>query len=442
MKHRFGIHTSITLVVGSMIGTGVFVSLGYQLVEFHSGFAIASLWILGGICALCGAVCYSELASALPRSGGEYNYLREIFHPAVGFIAAWISVTVGFSAPTALVALTFGAYMKAAVDWVDPQFAAIGLIVITTGLHMVSHRSSGSFHASFTYLKVALIVVFCVAVLALTDTPQSVSYWPRPGDWQLFAGAGFAVSLIFVNYAYLGWNATNYVSEEFNHPSKTISHALVIGTLMVLGVYLLLNFTFLYAAPISALEGQEEIGHITATFAFGEDGAMLMSILIAFFLISTLSGLILAGPRVLSRVGDDYTALSWLARKNKREMPSNAILVQSVLAVAIILTGTFDSILVTASLALSPSLFATVLACMWLRHKTGSTNAYRMPFYPLPPIIFLVVTGWMMIYVAWSRWIEGVIAIAMIGVGLILYLILTWLQSRRIHTDGDASVSP
>lgn len=431
MKQKYGIHTSISLVVGSMIGTGVFVSLGYQLLEFQSGFVLAVLWVLGGICALCGAVCYSELASALPRSGGEYNYLRETFHPAAGFVAAWISVTVGFSAPIAVVALTFGAYTQAALDWVDPQIAAIGLIVVTTCLHMFSHRSSGGFHTSVTYLKIVVIVVFCFVVMWFVEAPQPMSYAPQSADWRLFASSGFAVSLIYVNYAYMGWNATNYVSEEFNQPAKTISRSLTIGTLLVIAVYLLLNFTFLYAAPVSEIQGNEEVAHIASTFAFGTNGAALMSCLIAFFLISTLSGLVLAGPRVLSRIGDDYGVLSWLANRGKRDIPTNAILVQSVLALGIILTGTFDSIIVTASLVLALSLFATVLACMWRRYKYGPPERYQMPFYPLPPILFLLVTGWTMVYAAWDRWVEGVIAVSMVGIGLALFFTLTRLERNQ-----------
>ena len=430
MDQKFGIHTAITLVAGSMIGTGVFVSLGFQLVEFHSGFVIAALWILGGICALCGALCYSELAVALPKSGGEYNYLRETFHPAIGFVAAWISVTVGFAGPIALVALAFGKYFHASFPLIDPQWAAIALIILATGIHMHSHRSSGGFQTMFTYLKIALIGLFCIATWVFVKNPQSISFAPKLNDITLFASSGFAVSLIYVNYAYLGWNASTYVAEEIANPAKTISRALLIGTSLVIVLYLMLNYTFLYAAPAAAMEGKEEIGYVVAQYAFGEVGATLISLLIALLLISTLSAMVLSGPRVLSRVGADYPVVGWLANTNKRGIPVIAIGIQSGLALAIILTSTFDSLLVTASLLFGPSMFAACLACMWRRWKYGPPDRYRMPLYPLPPLLFLVVNGWMMAYVAWDRWIEGVIAISMITIGFALYLLLNQFNKR------------
>ncbi|MCY3859631.1 MAG: amino acid permease [Gammaproteobacteria bacterium] len=438
MKQRFGTATAFAIVVGSMVGTGVFTSLGFQLAEFESGFALMFLWILGGICAFCGAVSYCELAASIPRSGGEYTFLGEAFHPAVGFTAGWISFTVGFSAPAALVAMTFGAYLEASLGWLNPKYAGIGLIVVVTALHGYSHRSSGGFQTSFTLAKIALILLFCGAAYVLVSTPQEISFLPQWTDLRLVVSGGFAVSLIYVNYAYAGWNATTYVTEEFNQPTRAINHALMAGTGTVLILYLLLNGTFLTVAPVDAMKGEVEVGFIAAKFAFGDIGAQLMSLMLAIILVSTLSAMILAGPRVLSRIGNDYPVLGWLGRTNRHEVPTIAIATQSILAVIFILTGTFEDILVFAGLLLGVSAFSTVSASIWMRVKRGKPTGYRMPFFPLPPIVFLVVTGWAIAYTFVIRLLEGVFAAGMIAVGLGLYLLVRYV-TKRSYTDVKTS---
>ena len=439
MKQRFGTLTAFAIVVGSMVGTGVFTSLGFQLAEFESGFALMFLWVLGGICAFCGAVSYCELASSIPRSGGEYTFLREAFHPSVGFIAGWISFTVGFSAPAALVAMTFGAYLEASLGWINPKFASIGLIVVVTALHGYSHQSSGGFQTSFTIVKIALILLFCGTAYMLATTVQQVSFVPQWTDLNLVLSGGFAVSLIYVNYAYAGWNATTYVTEEFNQPTRAINRALMAGTCTVLVLYLLLNGTFLTIAPADAMKGEVEVGFIAAKFAFGEIGAQLMSLMIAVILISTLSAMILAGPRVLSRIGNDYPVLGWLGRTNRHNVPAVAIATQSTLAITFILTGTFEDILVFAGLLLGVSAFSAVTASMWMRMRRGKPSGYLMPFYPLPPIVFLIVTGWAIGYTFVERVFEGVFAVVMIAIGGSLYLLVNYANKKNLTGGKNRS---
>ena len=441
MKQRFGTATAFAIVVGSMVGTGVFTSLGFQLAEFESGFALMLLWVVGGICAFCGAVSYCELAAAIPRSGGEYTFLGEAFHPSVGFIAGWISFTVGFSAPAALVAMTFGAYVQASIGWINPSLAGIGLILFVTALHAYSHQSSGSFQTSFTLVKIVLIVLFCGAAIALIAEPQPISFVPKWTDLGLVASGGFAVSLIYVNYAYAGWNATTYVIEEFDQPTRAINRALMAGTGTVLVLYLLLNGTFLTVAPADAMKGKEEVGFVAATYAFGDIGAHLMSLMIAIILVSTLSAMILAGPRVLSRIGKDYPVLGWIGRTNRHDVPAIAIATQSTLAIIFILTGTFDSILVFAGLLLGVSAFSTVSASIWMRIKRGKPKHYRMPLYPIPPLVFLLVTGWAIAYTAVVRSMEGLFAAGMVACGLSLYLTVRFVNQRRYPTS-EKSTNP
>ncbi|MYD42471.1 MAG: amino acid permease [Gammaproteobacteria bacterium] len=431
MKQKFGVATAHALVIGSIVGTGVFTSLGFQLLEFDTGFVLMLLWVLGGLCAFCGSVCYCELSARLPRSGGEYNFLTGAFHPAIGFVAGWLSFTIGFAAPAALVAMTFGAYLEAGLPWVDPQYASIALVVIVTAVHAHSHRASGGLQTSFTFVKVGFILLVCIAAWLLVHEFQPVSFVPMAADIGFIVSGGFAVSLIYVNYAYAGWNAMTYVSEELEQPTQTINRALMLGVGTVVVLYLVLNATFLLVAPIDAMRGEVEVGYIVARHAFGEQGAWLISIALAVLLISTLSAFILAGPRVLSRIGSDYPVLGWLAKTNARSVPAIAVAMQSTLTLVFLLTGTFETILIFAGLILGISSFATVCAACWLRYRLGPPVDYQMPLYPLPAVVFLSVMGWTIIYATAERVIEGLLSIAMIALGFMLYAATRLMNAKR-----------
>lgn len=434
---RYSTSTSIAIVIGNMVGTGVFTSLGFQLLEFDSGFLLMLLWVIGGITALAGALTYSELAARLPNSGGEYNYLKEIFHPSIGFVAGWVSVTIGFSAPVALVAITFGTYLSAAVDWVDPTIAGIVLILVATMLHVTNYATSSGFQTLFTFLKVILIAVFCGVAWFVAPEIQPISFVPAPSDFTLLISGGFAVALIFVNYAYLGWNATTYVAEEFDNPKRAMSLALLFGTLIVMMLYLLLNFTFLSVAPISALKGELEVGYIASQYAFGKQGAVVMALILAFLLISTISAMTLAGPRALHRIGRDFSVLRWLGKTNKHGLPVAAISFQSALALIFVVTSSFEMILVLTGFTLSLCSFAAALGAIWLRIKNGKPGSYEMPLYPLPPLIFLAITGWTLTYVLFERPLEGLVSIGLIGAGLLVYWICSYFGTTIQHVSSD-----
>ncbi len=180
MTATFKPSTATAVIIANMIGTGVFTSLGFQLLGIQSGFVILMLWIVGGITALSGALTYAELGAALPRSGGEYNFLSHIYHPAAGFTSGWISSTIGFSAPTALAAITFGSYLASVFPMFSARGLAITILVIMTVVHMSNHNNSGGIQRLFTLLKIALIVIFCVLAILLVDNPQPVNFSPLP----------------------------------------------------------------------------------------------------------------------------------------------------------------------------------------------------------------------------------------------------------------------
>jgi APA family basic amino acid/polyamine antiporter len=421
----------MAVIMANMIGTGVFTSLGFQLADIQSGFVLIMLWVVGGVTALCGALTYAELGAALPRSGGEYNFLSEIYHPAAGFISGWVSATIGFAAPTALAAITFGTYLASVFPTLSPVWLACALVVALTAVHASSRRSSGGVQRAFTTIKVALIIGFCVLSWIVVDTPQELSFLPTAADAPLLASGVFAVSLIYVNYAYTGWNAATYLTGELERPQETLSRVLFLGTAIVVVLYILLNFTFLYVAPMDAMVGKLEIGYVSAQFAFGANGAAIMGVVLAVLLISTVSAMIMAGPRVLQVIGQDFIAFRALARLNKDGVPAIAIAVQSGLSLAFILSASFESILVFAGFTLGLNTFFTVLGVFVLRRtQPDLPRPYRTVLYPLPPLLFLAVTGWTLVYILMERPVEGLWGLAIVASGGVFYLLTRWIGSR------------
>jgi APA family basic amino acid/polyamine antiporter len=415
-----------------MIGTGVFTSRGFQLLDIRSGFVLMALWAVGGLTALCGALTYAELGSALPRSGGEYNFLSRIYHPAAGFISGWVSATIGFAAPTALAAITFGSYLSSVFPILSPTLLACGLVAVLTAVHATTHRNSGGVQRWFTALKVALILGFCILSWLLAEHPQPVEFLPVSGDGALLTSGAFAVSLIYVNYAYTGWNAATYLTSEINNPERSLSGVLIIGTAVVMALYLLLNYTFLYVAPMDAMVGKLEIGYIAAQHVFGATGASIMGVILAALLISTVSAMVLAGPRVLQVIGQDFPSFNALARTNADGIPYLAIILQSLLALIFIVSASFESILVFAGFTLGLNTFFAVLGVFLLRIRQPQlARPYRIPLYPLPPLIFLGFTGWTLFYILLERPLEGLMGLAIIGSGAIFYQLTIWHGRRH-----------
>ena len=425
---KFRFPTVTAVVIANMVGTGVFTSLGFQLQDIQSGFVILALWAVGGLIAVCGAMTYAELGAAMPRSGGEYNFLTRIYHPAAGFVSGWTSATIGFAGPSALAAMTFAAYATSILPgesslWLE-KFLAIALVVILTVVHGGSRRGSGGVQVIFTILKVAVILLFCLAVVLVVNEPQPVQFLPATGDGALIASGAFAVSLIYVSYAYTGWNAATYLSSELEDPQRTLPGILLTGTLVVTILYVALNYTFLYAAPIENMVGQVEVGYIAAQAAFGDLGGQFTGLVLAALLISTVSAMTLAGPRVLQVIGEDFRALRVLARTNADGIPAIAVYTQSTLAILFILSSTFESLLVFAGFTLALNSFATVLGVFVLRwRQPGLPRPYRTFLYPVTPLIYLSLTGWTLWFVLVTRPVEGLFGIGVIASGLIVYLV-------------------
>jgi APA family basic amino acid/polyamine antiporter len=423
------------VVVANMVGTGVFTSLGFQLIDIQSAPVILMLWLVGGVSALCGALSYAELGAALPKSGGEYHFLNEIYHPCAGFISGWVSATVGFAAPTALAALTFGSYLNSSGLNVDPLWLATIAIIALTAAHCSNHRRSGGTQTGFTALKILLIFGFSVAALTVSPIEGQVEFtWSEDTTSALGSGA-FAVSLIYVNYAYSGWNAATYISGELASPQRSLPWVLGISTILVAALYCLLNFVFLSVAPIEAMAGKVEVGVIAARYAFGTELGVFMGALLALLLISTISAMILAGPRVLHRIGQDYPRFALLARENNDGIPVTAIAMQSGVALVFLWTASFEQILVFSGATMALNTFATVLGLFVLRWRQPALQRpFRVSLYPITPLIFLGITGWTLIYVVVQRPLEALISAVIVASGGVFYLL-----SRTTSTQARSA---
>jgi APA family basic amino acid/polyamine antiporter len=410
------------IVIANMIGTGVFTSLGFQLLEIQSTPVLLALWAVGGGAALCGALSYAELSAALPRSGGEYHFLTEIYHPAAGFISGWVSATVGFAAPTALAAMTFGSYLSAVVPSLSAQWLATALIILLALAHSRNHQSSGGTQTGFTLLKLGLILGFSAAALALATPDHKVSIVPSESDGTLMLSGAFAVALIYVNYAYSGWNAATYISGELAQPQRDVPRVLILSTSVVMLCYLLLNYVFLAVAPMDAMAGQVEVGYVAARFAFGDVGGTVMGVMMSLLLISTVSAMILSGPRVLQRIGEDFALFAPLGRRNDDGIPVNAVLVQAAIALLFLWTASFERVLVFAGATMALNTFFTVLGVFVLRvRRPELPRPYRVWLFPLPPLLFLLITGWTLVYILLDRPVEAAITLAIVFSGLLLY---------------------
>lgn len=420
---------AMAVIIANMVGTGVFTSLGYQLVGIQSGFVIMVLWAVGGLAALCGALSYAELGAALPRSGGEYNFLSRIYHPAAGFVSGWVSATIGFSAPIALAAITFATYaLSSLTSEVNPlwvKLTACALVLACAFLHSRNRQSSEGLQVNFTALKIIMILVFSLAALWVVPEMQPVSMLPASGDCALLTSSAFAVSLIYVSYAYTGWNAATYLSEELQNPQRDLPRILFIGTAIVAVLYVLLNFVFLKVAPISEMVGKVEVGYIAAAHAFGDFGARFFGLALSLLLISTVSAMTLSGPRALKAMGEDYPRLSWLGKTNEAEMPARAIWLQTFIALIFIITSSFESILVFAGGLLAFNSFLAVFGLFVLRVREPELERpYKAFLFPLTPIIYLALTAFTLFYVVQQNVMEAVFALAVILAGLVFYMLV------------------
>jgi basic amino acid/polyamine antiporter, APA family len=424
------------IVVADMIGVGVFTSLGFQVKDIPSGFSILLLWTVGGVVALCGVFSYSELGAMFPRSSGEYNFLSRAYHPAFGFLAGWVSATVGFAAPVALAAMAFGEYGKSVFPGAPPLALAVGVVWLVSLVQLAGVRQSSAFQLAATILKVVLIVAFLIAGFAV-GTPQPVSFAPDTAVLSQVVSAPFAIALVFVMYSFSGWNAATYIIGEMTTPEKSLPRALLTGTLIVLLLYVALNAVFLYTTPIDKLSGQLDVARISGSYIFGDIGGRIVGAMICIGLVSSISAMMWIGPRVMMTMGEDIPVLAVFSRKSANGAPAYAILFQLTVASLMLFTRSFEAVLDFIQFSLLFCSFFTVLGVIKLRvTHPDLPRPYRAWGYPVTPVVFLLVTGFMMYYLCVGRPLQSFLGVLIMISGLLIYTIF-----RKRADRGSATVS-
>ncbi len=438
MKRQFSRFTTISIVVANMVGTGVFTSLGFQVMGITSGFTLLMLWLLGGLISICGAFAYSELGNLFPRSGGEYNFLSKIYHPALGFLAGWISITVGFAAPIAAAAIAFGKYFSSSVriesmlpspiDHLSPSvILAIILIIGLSLLHSFNKQAGAMFQNVMTIIKIVFILTLILFGL-FYGGHSGLSFAPDLKAVKEMISPSFAISMFFVTYSYSGWNAAAYITSEIKNPKKNIPLSLIVGTAFVTFLYISLSFVFLYSVPIPELSGQIEIGYIFAQKIMGVNAGTVMGLVISFLLISSVSSMIIIGPRVYNAVGEDYKSFRWLSKKYN-DTPSIAIIFQSIIAIVFIITSTFENVIILIGFTLNLFTFLTVLGVFVERRKHPlAERTYKTFGHPYTSAFFLLVNLWLLVYGFIYKPVQSLEGIGICLLGLVFYYI-----NKRLH---------
>jgi APA family basic amino acid/polyamine antiporter len=299
--------------------------------------------------------------------------------------------------------LAIGEYSSGLFN-IQPKVTAVISIMVVTAIHLFGVKTGGRAQNIFTGFKLSLIIFFCLVPFFLNHPAAQTRFIPEWSDLSVILSPGWAVSLVFVVYAYSGWNASSYIAGSLENPAKNLPLSLISGTVVVLIIYLALNGMFLYFSELSELNGKSDIGNVVAFKFFGEKAGTVFSGIFSFALLSTLSAMTIAGPRVGQAMGEDYKMLAFLRSENRFGMPWISVVFQSGWAIFLVLTSSFKEIIQYVSVSLSWFTLFTVLGVFILRKKqSDQTNGFRIPFFPWPPLIFAAVTIWMIFYLTISN---------------------------------------
>ncbi|MBA4409901.1 MAG: amino acid permease [Odoribacter sp.] len=423
-QHQIGLFPASNIVIANMVGAGIFTTSGLLMSGLGNPWFLIILWVVGGIIALCGALSYAELGAAMPQAGGEYIFLSRLYSPLFGFLSGWVSFVAGFSAPIAASAIGFSHYLFRAF----PELANVGnhglfpgehldkilaifLILLFTLIHLHGLKFGSKIQNYLTIMKVVLIVVLIVAGLSFGKGDFAHFSQGATIDFNFSTLKTFGLSLMWIMFAYSGWNASTYIGSEIKNPERNIPRSLLYGTGIVMILYVLLNLVFVYATPPDGMKDVISIGGLTVKNLFGSSMEFAFSLLIAFALFSSLSAFIIIGPRVYYSMARDGYFFQFAAKVHPRyHVPSAAIIMQAVLAIIMVLSGTFDQILTYMGFSLGIFPILAVAAVFKLRAE--GKNKRMITGFPVHLIIYLVF-GVMILFLSYlERPVESSIALA------------------------------
>ncbi len=430
-----------SIVIANMIGAGIFTTSGLLMEDLQNPVVMLALWLVGGVVALCGALCYGELGAAFPQAGGEYVFLSRLYHPLLGFLSGWVSLFAGFSAAIAASAIGFSEYLFRAVPflselggaqasstWIE-RLVAVACILLFTGIHLRGVTFGARVQNFLTAVKLVLLVGLVIAGFTLGEGDWSHLSTGKSFSFELSHLTTAGLSLMWIMYAYSGWNAATYIGSEIREPRKNLPLSLLLGTGLVMVLYFFLNLFYIYAVGPAGMEGVISVGGLAVERAFGRTMDTVVSLMIAFALFSSLSAFIILGPRVYFAMGRDNVFFHGLSRIDPVfHVPSKATVLQGVIAAIIALTGSFDQILTYMGFALGIFPFLAVLGIFKLR-KTNQA-VLKLPGYPITALFYLVAILAILSLSFMERPVESSFAILMVFAGVPAYFYFRYHNGR------------
>lgn len=419
ISDKIGWKTAAGLVVANMVGTGVFTSLGFQVMDNQNTWSIVLLWVIGGAMALIGAMVYAELGTHFKKSGGDYIFLSRTINPAVGYLYAWISLTLGFPAPVAIASMAMVQYWKPVIGETLSIVLGIVAVIMMSLFHSYSVQNSGRVQNVLTVIKLVFVFSLIGVGAYFASTLESSSF-DYSSTWTIeIWEPGFAVSLIYVFYAYTGWNSAAYIVEEIEQPRKNLPKALIFATSLVMVLYIFLQLIFLKHASIEQLSGKVEVATLAFGNLFGSQGVFWVSLFIGIQLVATISGYTWVGPRITQAMAQEFRLWKPLSKTNQQGIPVRAIWFNSFISFLLMFTGSFEMVMLYVGFVLQMMGTLTIVSSLSLKKAEG----FKSPFKPLLQLIYLLFSLWVMIFMLYDRPKESAIGIGIILIGYIIYLI-------------------
>lgn len=443
LERKLGLFPLTNIVVANMIGAGIFTTSGLLMQDLHHPGVMIGLWLFGGLVALCGALSYGELGAAFPQAGGEYAFLSRLYHPVLGFLSGWVSFFVGFSAPIAASAIGFSEYLTRAFPGLlrlglfpEPVEAklmkklfAVLIIAAFTFLHTRGLKTGARVQNVLTGLKVLLIVGLVAAGFAVGKGTFAHFAAAAPFRFDFAGLKTMGLSLMWIMFAYSGWNASAYVGSEVRDPLRNLPRSLLLGTAVVTLLYAALNVFYVYAIAPGAMEGVISVAGLAAGNLFGPAAETVLSLLVSFALFSSLSAYLILGPRVYYSMARDGIFFRSIAFVDPRSaVPTRSIVLQGAIAAVMVFLGTFDQLLTYMSFSLGIFPLLAVVGVFKLR-RTGR-SAVKLPGYPVASAVYLLAGTAILVLSFLERPKESLVALATAAVGVPVYLFFKARSAR------------